>query len=222
MNEEKSLSYTTTNTYQTCNEFTQKTENIWLVFHGLGHLSRYFIEHFEKLNPEENYIIAPQAPSLYYQDKRYTYIGACWLTRENRKLSIANNHAYLDALYEEELKPKLKTGNRLIIMGFSQGVSVAMRWLKHRNLCCDQIILHSGSIPREFAENAFSNLCKHNPILVYGKKDPLITEERLSDEVDYVKHIFSNKPKIIHFEGAHEVHEATLFKIAQNLKNIKR
>ena len=222
MNEEKSLSYTTTNTYETYNEFTQKTENIWVVFHGLGHLSRYFIEHFEKLNPEENFIIAPQAPSLYYQDKRYTYIGACWLTRENRELGIANNHAYLDALYEEELKPKLKTGNRLIIMGFSQGVSVAMRWLKHRNLCCDQIILHSGSIPREFVENAFSNQCKHIPILIYGKKDPLITEKRLSDEVDYAKHIFSNKPEIIPFEGAHEVHEATLFKIAQNLKNIKR
>ena len=90
MREEKTVSYTTTNTYQTLNTFTPKTEEIWMVCHGLGHLTKYFLNHFEKLDPEKHYIIAPQAPSKYYQDKRYKYIGASWLTRENTDIEIEN------------------------------------------------------------------------------------------------------------------------------------
>ncbi|MAW95062.1 MULTISPECIES: esterase [unclassified Leeuwenhoekiella] len=210
MNEEKSISYTTTNTYQTCNKYTPKTQNIWLVFHGLGYLSRYFIEHFKDLNPEENYIIAPQAPSLYYQDKRYNYVGACWLTRENREQGIENNHAYLDALYEKELKPKLEAGKRLIVMGFSQGVSVAMRWLDSRKLICDQLILHSGSIPKDFEKNSFQGLIKSQPVLLFGKKDKLISHDLLESETQYAQDIFGTAPKLISFDGGHEVHEESI------------
>ena len=215
MSEEKTVSYRTTNSYETCNTFTADTQNIWLVFHGLGHLSRYFIKHFEMLNPAENYIIAPQATSLYYQDKRYKYVGACWLTRENLGQGIDNNHAYLDALYEEELRAKLKANRRLIIMGFSQGVSVAMRWLHSRNLDCDQIILHSGSIPRSFDVNAFKELVTSTPVLVYGAKDPLITEDRLKSEMEYAREIFGREPRVIRFDGGHEVDENSLKTLAE-------
>ena len=77
MHPEKQVSYKTTNTYTTLNTFTEKTTTIWMVCHGLGYLSTYFIDHFKGLSPDANYIIAPQAPSKYYQDKSYTYIGAC-------------------------------------------------------------------------------------------------------------------------------------------------
>ena len=63
---EKQNTYTTTNTYTTLNNIGPKTKNVWIVFHGIGYLSRYFINYFNTLNPNENYIIAPQAPSKYY------------------------------------------------------------------------------------------------------------------------------------------------------------
>ena len=109
MREEKTVSYTTTNTYQTLNTFTQKTEVIWMVCHGLGHLTKYFLNHFEKLDPEKHYIIAPQAPSKYYQDKRYKYVGASWLTRENTDIEIENVLNYLDQVYTSEIQPKLNS-----------------------------------------------------------------------------------------------------------------
>ena len=86
MHEEKTVSYTSQNTYYTLNKLTEKTTKIWLVCHGIGYLSPYFLEHFKKLDPERNYIIAPQAPSKYYQDKRYKYIGASWFTRLNTEM----------------------------------------------------------------------------------------------------------------------------------------
>ena len=80
---EKKVIYTTSNTYSVLNNLTEKTKNVWIVFHGLGYLSKYFINYFSQINPEENYIIAPQAPSKYYQGRNFKHVGASWLTKEN-------------------------------------------------------------------------------------------------------------------------------------------
>lgn len=34
---EKKVKYTTTNTYETLNTLTNKTKNVWIVFHGIGY-----------------------------------------------------------------------------------------------------------------------------------------------------------------------------------------
>ena len=90
MSKEKRLSYTISNTYSTLNEHTENTKTVWLVFHGIGYLSRYFLKYFKHLNPEENYIIAPQAQSKYYLNGEYRHIGASWLTKENTEEEIKN------------------------------------------------------------------------------------------------------------------------------------
>ncbi|HBY66843.1 MAG TPA: esterase, partial [Flavobacteriaceae bacterium] len=90
MANEKEVSYTSTNTYTTVNTLTPKTKNIWIAFHGLGYLSRYFAKYFKHLNPEENYIIIPQAPSKYYQGSNFKHVGASWLTKENTVAETKN------------------------------------------------------------------------------------------------------------------------------------
>ncbi|HZH69980.1 MAG TPA: esterase, partial [Flavobacteriaceae bacterium] len=59
MSIEKEISYISTNTYSTLNSLTSNTKNVWIVCHGLGYLSRYFLKYFKSLPLEENYIIAP-------------------------------------------------------------------------------------------------------------------------------------------------------------------
>ena len=66
MSLEKKITYTASNTYTTLNAINEKTKNVWLVFHGMGYLSKYFTKYFTNLDSGENYIIAPQAPSKYY------------------------------------------------------------------------------------------------------------------------------------------------------------
>ena len=97
MSLEKEASYLATNTYSTLNTLTEETKNIWVVFHGMGYLSKYFIKYFSELDADENYIIAPQAPSKYYQDKDFRHVGASWLTRENTVTETQNilNYVYL-------------------------------------------------------------------------------------------------------------------------------
>ena len=99
---EKQVSYKTTNTYQTLNSYNNTTKNVWLVFHGLGFLSRYFLRHFEILDPTENYIICPQAPSKFYLGEDFKHVGACWLTKEDTILETSNVLSYVDEVVAQE------------------------------------------------------------------------------------------------------------------------
>ena len=112
--EEKEISYTITNSYSTLNTLTKATKNVWFVCHGMGYLSRYFLNYFQNLNPNENYIIAPQAQSKYYIPPKFQYVGASWLTKENTIKETENVMRYFDAVFEAEAIPKDKN---LIVFG---------------------------------------------------------------------------------------------------------
>lgn len=201
---EKKVNYTHTNTYETLNRLSNTTKNIWLVFHGIGYLSRFFLKYFKDLDPLENYIIAPQAPSKYYLNGKYIHVGASWLTKENTTLELENVTNYIEAVYEAENIP-----NHLPIMvfGFSQGVSIATRWVSHKKLACSQLILYAGSIPDELKPSDFEFLeaAKTKIKIIIGTQDHYLNEERKKSETEKIKQLFNHKAEIISFHGGHEV-----------------
>jgi predicted esterase len=201
---EKEISYTTTNTYETLNTLTEKTKNVWIVFHGIGYLSRYFLRYFNELNLEENYIIAPQAPSKYYLKETYVHVGASWLTKENTVLEMENVAHYLDAVITAEQLPK---NTNLIVFGFSQGVSIASRYVAHRKLKCTQLVLYAGGIPNEMTPEDFKFLDQQQTQVkvIVGTKDEYLNEERMQSESKKIGILFNDKAEIITFEGGHEV-----------------
>lgn len=213
MSIEKQVSYTTSNSYSTLNNFTEKTKNVWIVFHGLGYLSKYFIDYFSALDPDENYIIAPQAPSKYYQDRKFKHVGASWLTRENTAIETENVLNYVDAVFEKEVTRELPN---LIVLGYSQGVSIATRWVASRKIQCEKLILHSGGIPIELEATDFEFLNTTSKVIyVYGDKDPYITEARKTEEQLNGSKLFKDRLKIEVFNGIHEVNREFLLKISK-------
>ncbi|MEZ4797705.1 MAG: esterase [Flavobacteriaceae bacterium] len=200
---EKEISYQTTNSYSTLNQLTDKTKNIWFVCHGMGYLSRYFLKYFKDLNAEENYIIAPQAQSKYYIPPTFKHVGASWLTKENTLKETENVMRYFDSVFEAEQLPNDKN---LIVFGYSQGVSVAMRYVARRQLMCSQMILHSGGIPKELNSDDFKFLkdqCKVS--LIYGTQDEYLNDERMQYERNRAVELFGESIEIIPFEGKHIV-----------------
>ena len=131
---EKKVSYQISNSYSTLNEISVKTKNVWVVLHGIGYLSRYFLKYFKDLDPDENYIIAPQAQAKYYLNNEYRHVGASWLTRENTEAETENVLNYLDEVYKAE---SLQDAPNLIIFGYSQGVSIATRWIARNKTECN-------------------------------------------------------------------------------------
>jgi len=206
---ENQVNYRTTKTYSTLNSLTDKTKYIWFVFHGIGYLSKYFIKYFNELPPEENYIIAPQAPSKYYLNNEYRHVGASWLTKENTVTETANILAYIDAVYSGENIP---AHSKLIIFGYSQGVSIATRWVAKRKLKCDHLVLYAGGIPKELTPKDFRFLGTNETKIttLVGDKDEYITAERLRQESEKIETLFDGRAKQIIFEGRHEVKKELL------------
>ncbi|MGB5819164.1 MAG: esterase [Saonia sp.] len=202
--QEKQVSYRTTNSYTTLNELTQNTKHVWLVCHGIGYLSRYFLKYFNELPADENYIIAPQAPSKYYLNGEYKHVGASWLTKENTGMGIDNVVSYLDTVYTaEHIPPHCK----LIVFGYSQGVSVAMRWVAKSKVNCHQLVLYSGGIPHELVTGDFDFLKENNTrvTIIIGDKDQYLTPERMETESKKIETLFQERAKQLIFEGGHEV-----------------
>ena len=203
VSEEKEIHYTSTNSYSTLNTRTSKTQNTWFVCHGMGYLSRYFLKYFKGLNPEENYIIAPQAPSKYYQQPKM-HVGANWLTRDNTAMGMNNIARYFDAVFESE---KLENANNLIVFGYSQGVSVATRYVAQRQIQCQQLVLHSGGIPKELEPHNFNYLSPDTEVtLIYGTADEYLNNERIQFEQKHAESLFGKRLKIMAFDGPHVVH----------------
>ena len=199
---EKEITYTTSNSYATLNQLTIDTKNIWLVFHGMGYLSKYFLKYFKNLNPIDNYIIAPQAPSKYYIQPKM-HVGANWLTRDNTEVGMQNIMNYIDAVFEAE---NITEDRNLFVFGYSQGVSIATRYVIKRQLQPSQLVLHSGGIPKEFKQNDFAFInseCKVK--LFYGKQDEYLDKSRIEIEKKKATELFGKHLEVLPFDGKHVV-----------------
>jgi predicted esterase len=212
----KTVSYTHTNSYETLNELTSSTRNIWVCFHGLGYLSKYFKNYFKELPASENYILIPQAPSKFYLDKSFKNVGASWLTRIDTDQEMQNNLAYIKEILSNE---HVLTDHRLIFFGYSQGVSIATRVLKHHNTPVKAVIMHSGSIPAELTSQDgthFSSICSRF-IHISGTKDEYSNEKVIQREMDKVTMLFGTSCEMHRPDIKHVVHVPLLNEIAKTL-----
>lgn len=197
---EKSVKYTSTNTYDTLNDYTPNTKNVWLVLHGIGYLGRFFLRHFKQLNSKENYIICPQAPSKYYKDEAYKRIGASWLTKENTVMETENVLNYIDSIIEAEFIDFKKV--HFIVLGYSQGVSIATRWLAIRKQVCNQLIMISGVFPKELNGNNFQHIPNLKTIHTVGLNDEIFDPINVKKQEKRLESYFPAF-KIINHKGGH-------------------
>ncbi len=204
---EKEISYTTTNTYSTLNSLNANTKTVWIVFHGIGYLSRYFIRLFESLNKDDNYFIAPQAPSKYYKGNDYRRVGSSWLTKENTKTDTQNVLRYIDAILDTENIP---VDTKLVVLGYSQGVSIASRWISSRKIRPDAFVIISGGFPNELSKEDFYFLSETTKVThIIGEKDPYFEIAKVEAEKVRVKHILPQIKFRTH-TGGHELNLKTL------------
>ena len=189
------------------------TKNVWMVFHGMGYLSRYFLKHFDILPSAENYIIAPQAPSKYYLNETFKHVGASWLTREDTETEIKNVLNYVHSVWEAE---NIGTDTSRFVFGFSQGVSVALRWIAKKKISCKTLVLYAGGIPKELNETDMAFLIDNGTkvLLIYGDKDHYLTEERIQQEIQKASLLFKDTLEVIPFKGGHEIRSELIRSIA--------
>jgi predicted esterase len=204
---EKSVRYFTHGNAETA-------KKIWIVLHGYGQLPYYFIRKFESLDPEENFVIAPEGMHRFYLEGTSGRVGASWMTKESRLDDIEDNINYLDSLATELMNNK--NFEKKILLGFSQGGATATRWHESGNFKADIFVLWASVFPPDldFDPNQ-SSLMKSQNLFLLGKNDPYFKGK----EKD-VKKLFKSQKfnfEIIDFDGNHDIVKEPLLKISNNI-----
>ncbi len=211
------ISFEFSSSYITYNKLTDNTENIWIVFHGYGQLSKYFRRRFDVLDSDKNYIIAPQGLSKFYVDDDYKNVGASWLTKEDRGSDLLNQQKYLIKLMDE-LKLKIDFSKiKVNLFGFSQGVSALTRLLMNYNMKVNNIIIWAGWVPDEFFNINKDVLKDTNLFFVVGNKDKYYNNPIIKGYLKKFKNILNKEIDYFVFDGGHIVDRKVLKKINEKL-----
>src|SRR5215213_7354677 len=125
---EHHLSVTRTARYYTLGPLDGAPREVWVVCHGFGQLASRFLRHFDAIDDGTRLVVAPEALQRFYLDElkipaAERRVGATWMTREDRLADINDYVGYLDALCEELFRRVPRGSARLVVLGFSQGVS---------------------------------------------------------------------------------------------------
>ena len=138
----KQISISKTGKYSQIGKCSKKINTVWIVLHGYGMLSEYFVKKFECIINETTLVIAPEATNRFYLRDNYTRVGASWMTKLDREQEISDNILFLDKLFSI-IKREIGHNNfKLNTLGFSQGGPTLVRWLMSNKLNTNSIILH--------------------------------------------------------------------------------
>lgn len=195
-------------TYGNLNEHTKL---IWLVTHGYGFLAQYFIQKFESLDPNEHFVVVPEALNRFYLDGLTGKVGASWMTKENRDEEINDYILYLDKVFETFC---LHSKAKKVVLGFSQGVATISRWLIYTNYKVESAVFWAGSIPEEVLKT--KKLNNYNNIFVVGDEDNFIPKDKIETLLESYRNndlTFSQ----IFYKGGHTILTQPLFEVATQL-----
>lgn len=192
------------------------TSIVWVVLHGYGMLSEFFIQKFKKLENKNTLILAPEALNRFYIDTNYGRVGASWMTKDERQDDIKENIKYLNTLMDQIIKEIGHNRFKINVLGFSQGGATACRWLFKSGLKFENLIMWAGDIPKDTLteENRlkWSNMNTH---LVMGKKDELINEEM---KAKFLKLVTDYKLdyKLTLYDGDHRIYPDVLMELIKS------
>ena len=213
----KQISISKTGKYSQIGKCSKKISNVWIVLHGYGMLSEYFVKKFECIIDETTLVIAPEATNRFYLENNYNRVGASWMTKLDREQEIRDNILFLDKLFSIIKKEIGHDNFKLNTLGFSQGGPALVRWLMSNKLNTNSLILWGSDIPKDSLVT--ENKSRWNSInlkIVIGKNDEYINEEKKQEFVGVVKS-YGLKYDLIEYEGSHKIIEEELKKIANSL-----
>ena len=192
------------------------TSIVWVVLHGYGMLSEFFIQKFKKLETKNTLIIAPEALNRFYIDTNYGRVGASWMTKDERQDDIKENIKYLNSLMDQIIKEIGHNRFKINVLGFSQGGATACRWVFKSGLKFENLIMWAGDIPKDtLTEDNRLKWSDMNTHLVMGKKDELINEEM---KAKFLKLVTDYKLdyKLTLYDGDHRIYPDVLMDLIKS------
>jgi predicted esterase len=183
---------------------------VWFLCHGYGQLAESFLGYCRTLTHETRYLVAPEALSRFYPKGASGGVGASWMTREDRASEISDYVAYLDAVYDDIFKAIPRGQVTAHVLGFSQGVATACRWIAHGRSNLDHLVMWSERLPPEFATPESVEWLRDLRLsVVNGSQDEYLSQAAMDEHAARLESLglfFED----IRFDGGHRIDKETL------------
>jgi predicted esterase len=165
-------------------------------------------------------IVAPEGLSRFYRDptpaagEALPRVGASWMTREDREHEIADQVTYLDTLHAY-LRAQSASDVRLRVLGFSQGVATAGRWLVRGRARPSELILWAGAFPPEVDAATLRDrfAAATSVVLVTGTRDRLTSWMAAEAQLERFR-AAGVRARLVPFDGGHRLDDETLRALA--------
>jgi predicted esterase len=195
---------------------------IWFALHGYGQLVPRFIRHFAEVVPPGVCVVAPEGLSRFYVDqpaadgRHLQRVGATWMTRENREDDIADTMLWLDTVFGEIVTMERRTV-AVGVLGFSQGVATATRWVVHRGLRPRAFVAWAGSLAHDVDDAALAAALVHARVtLVRGGDDLLMSDAQAEEQRSRLARAAPDT-HLLTFAGAHRLDRSVLASLLSQL-----
>ena len=192
----------------------------WFVLHGYQQLAGRFINRFRTLDDGTRRIVAPEALSRFYVSQELgrhgpaSKVGATWMTKEDRDHEIRDYVSYLDTL-ADRVAGGGALGGRTTVLGFSQGVATAARWVTLGRMRPDRLILWGDQVPPDLdLESAASALEDVDVVLARGRRDRIFEDGAASMDVDRLRSA-GIACRVAEYDGGHDVDQRLLKELAE-------
>ncbi len=163
-------------------------------FHGYGETAEDHLAALESVPGAETWTLAAvQAPHPFYT--RTGKVVACWMTRLDRELAIADNTAYAAAAVEA-IRRETGASGPLVFAGFSQGVAMAYR--AAAAVPCAGLIALAGDVPPDVDPAALPRL-----LIGRGLGDEWYDEAKMGADLDRLRPVDVTVETCV-FDGGHE------------------
>jgi predicted esterase len=200
-------------------ELSKSTRHVWFVLHGYGQLASFFIRKFNELNPEEHFVIAPEALNRFYLQGTEGRVGASWMTKERRQLEIDDYIDYLDTVYRYFSEQDDFSRLQVHVLGFSQGTATASRWISCGKFPFHSMIVWAGVFAPDIDMKLSAERLKGKSVfLLYGDEDPYRSEERLESQRKMLSDAGVNYEEI-EYHGDHRVYPEILKELVTKLES---
>jgi predicted esterase len=196
--------------YCTLGDPLGQPRELWYVCHGYGQLAARFLRRFISLNDGNHLIVAPEALSRFYLERpgrthAHSPVGACWMTREDRLSEIDDYIGFLDALHKQLVQSLSSAATRITVLGFSQGVATACRWVARGSVHADRLILWGGLVPPDLDLDAHADVFRALELsVVAGDSDPHVGVSSLTAQQARLAQHGIN-PRHVSYAGGHEI-----------------
>lgn len=192
---------------------------LWYGLHGYRQLGRRLLRRFEPIDDGSRLVVAPDALSRFYVSQERgrhgaaSVVGGTWMTRDDREAEIHDYVRYLDRLHDR-VTAEAGEAPPVTILGFSQGVATACRWVTLGDVRPARLILWGDVSPPDLdLERAAERFADVDVVLVRGDSDGALAPQLVEEEAERLASA-SIAHRIVRYDGGHDIDPETLKALA--------